>query len=220
MPERHAIVLRASEDSRNLFDIAINIHMDDDPAVDAILTALDRPLDHTDPVESAIQVQESHRLVGLDVRITGDAKPPSVVVTDGKARGRHGQRDDIMLEGYLPFSGLKRAGPIAKVAHQHGLAAGCVQDRKGGLALALGAPGQVAYVSWALASDSPAALHIAGETLTVAVDAEHKAQQVRVTAPGAWRLADGAPEGVRLNPAGETFTVSMPPGVQQIVLHR
>ena len=98
--------------------------------------------------------------------------------------------------------------------------AGCVQDRKGGVVLALDAAGQVAYMSWALVSDAPAALHSAGETLTVAVDAEHKAQQVRVTAPGTWRLDDGAPEGVRLLPAGEAFTLSIPPGVKQVVLHR
>jgi hypothetical protein len=98
--------------------------------------------------------------------------------------------------------------------------AGCIQDRKGGVALALDAAGQLAYMSRALASDAPAALHIADETLTVAVDAEHKAQQVRVTAAGAWRVADGTPEGVRLIPAGDEFTLSIPPGVQQIVLHR
>jgi hypothetical protein len=38
-------MLRAIEDLRNLFDIAINIHADNDPAVDAILAALNRPLD-------------------------------------------------------------------------------------------------------------------------------------------------------------------------------
>jgi len=90
MAERHAVVLRTSEDARNLFNIAINVHADNDPAVDAILAAFNGPLDHTDPVQSAVQVQKRHRLVGLDVRIPSDTKPPPVVVTDGKACGSHG----------------------------------------------------------------------------------------------------------------------------------
>jgi len=106
--------------------------------------------------------------------------------------------------------------------------AGSVQDRQGGLVLALGAPGEVRYKQYRLAADFAAALRVGKSKLSVELPAgiQPPAFQlmkpfpggtVTVSAPGHWALAKPLP-GVKLTRSGTGYVLAVPTGVTTVTL--
>ena len=96
--------------------------------------------------------------------------------------------------------------------------AGSVQDRGNGLALSLGAPGEVRYQGYGLRGDA-ASLRVGKERLTVELPAAHARTALTLLAPGAWKLAEPARDvGLEETKAG--YTLSLPAAVARVDLVR
>jgi hypothetical protein len=108
--------------------------------------------------------------------------------------------------------------------------AGSVQDRKGGLVLALGGKGAVRYQQYGLSADFAASLRVAKEQLTIelpekVLDADKTLQPmipfpggaVIVTAPGNWALKEPTP-GVKLAKSAAGCVLDVPAGVTAVTL--
>jgi len=92
--------------------------------------------------------------------------------------------------------------------------AASVQDRPGGLLLALGARGEVGCREYRLLAGGAASLHVAPATLTVEAAGTGK---VVITAPGAWVLEDQRPN-IALAREGNRLVLSLPAGVGPVKL--
>ncbi len=95
--------------------------------------------------------------------------------------------------------------------------AGSVQDRKSGLALTLGAAGEVAYKKYRLQAEMPASLRVSAGGLVVETAAGHAAGQVTIAAAGRWKLAGGA-KGVSLKQTGQGLMLELPTEVTRVSL--
>ena len=108
--------------------------------------------------------------------------------------------------------------------------AASVQDRKTGLALALGATGEVGYKGYRLAADSPAVLRVRDRELTVELPTGIQPPAFRlmqpfpggtvtVSAPGEWTLAEPLP-GVELTGSAAGFALKVPAGLKTVTVVR
>jgi len=80
--------------------------------------------------------------------------------------------------------------------------AASVQDRTDGLALSLGAKGQIRYVQYGIASDGAAALRVGKDVLIVELPSDQQGSMVTIEAPGSWVLSEPA-DGVTLIKAAD-----------------
>lgn len=96
--------------------------------------------------------------------------------------------------------------------------AGSVQDRRSGLVLALGGPGELHYRTSRLVSVIPVSLRVNPATLTFHFPADQQGGQVQFTLPGKWKIA-GAPDGCTLTrDAGGVYTLTVMPHVLSLSL--
>ena len=106
--------------------------------------------------------------------------------------------------------------------------AASVQDRKSGLALTLGAPGEVRYKTYGLSAGSPVSLRVGEKALTVELPAglqppafgllqPFPGGTVTVNAPGNWALSKPLP-GVKLTKAAAGWILTVPPGLTSLTL--
>jgi len=98
--------------------------------------------------------------------------------------------------------------------------AGVVQDRKGGLALALNAGGKVAYKTWGIESAGAAGLRVLRNRLIVELPPEHAGTELLVRASGNWTLAADVPKMVEARETAGGFRLSVPKGVRRVELRR
>ncbi|MHB9131670.1 MAG: hypothetical protein ACYDBB_11355 [Armatimonadota bacterium] len=113
------------------------------------------------------------------------------------------------------FLSKEKATATAEEADFDGTAAS-VQRRANGIVLALGAPGTVSYMNYAVTAPMPVSLRIATDKLTLTCAAEHQDGQVNLRAPGAWKLQPAA--GVTCKRQGAQYLLTIPAGCAQVVL--
>ena len=94
---------------------------------------------------------------------------------------------------------------------------GSVQERPGGILLALGAPGTVARGDLRIESPIGASLRSEEGTLRLEFPSSHPGGAVMFHAPGNWSLGKGAP-GVRLEKKGGGQVVTLPEGIRSVLL--
>ena len=97
--------------------------------------------------------------------------------------------------------------------------AASVQDRRTGLVLSLGAPGEIRYGDHGLAADCAAGLRVGEEALTLDLPEPVTGGTVTVSAPGAWAPAE-ARAGVALGSGGASLVLRVPGGLRTVVLAR
>lgn len=116
----------------------------------------------------------------------------------------------------LVFLSEAPATAEAGAARFRGTAAS-VQRRSDGLVLALAAAGKISIGEVSLASEGAAQLRVVPGALVLGFDLAHPGTSAHITAPGDWRLADGA-TGAQLHDRGAWLEVSAPAGVRSVRL--
>ncbi len=114
------------------------------------------------------------------------------------------------------FLSATRAEASGEGAFFHGTA-GPIQDRESGLLLALGARGEVRYERYGLSAKAACAMRVLPDRLVVELPADHPRTQIRVTAPGTWKL-HGATDGLTLQVRGSTHLLLVPAGIRAVTL--
>lgn len=150
--------------------------------------------------------------VALVPRAAGEAAPTFVSLAEDKVIKVSGPfGSDYVFLSDAPGTATAEGATFAGTA-------ACVQDRAGGLVLALAAAGEVACKGYALTAHMAANLCIAANTLTLTLPDGHAGGQLTVQAPDGFRLAPDQAQ-ITLEKAGKTgYRLTIPAAIRQVVL--
>ena len=127
----------------------------------------------------------------------------------------------IRIQGEFGTDHAFLAAP-AQAAAAEGIAfrgtAASVQDRRGGLVLALGAEGEIHFGEHFFAADAPASLRVEAGTLAIDVAAPGVSNLV-IRVPGEWELV-GPTAGVRIVDSGKEIRLTLDPGIGALRMRR
>jgi len=155
---------------------------------------------------------DGHYLVAMFPRFRSQPVPRFETLGEGtvmKVEGEFGTDYAFLSDQY--------ASAEAEEARFEGTAA-CVQDRKGGIVLGLGAKGDVHYGRTSLSCHQAVSVRLYGkQQAEIMLPSEDEGREVHLALHGPYKLAEGTPDSVQLTIAkGRFHQIRVPAGIERV----